>query len=380
MESPCPQSPQAVILTYVPPWMLEGSKFWSYPDTIDVYAISRDFFGLNESLPDEYKFAFVPRNATILELSESNSAKLSYSYSVFKGAAALLQAVYAIFTLYNSRGNQINRYGYAAFGLTVVPYAVMSVLNLIANMVTPNYSTLYLVQSEVMKEAEQRKGLRFGNVVGRLQTFKDSLDTEYTIGPGWRNAVGYLKSDDVLRLPSVSPPGTQQKEDLHVLTTIPDEGRHLSLYVPACPRFHRTDNIHETTVTYKNLKRSFKFVERTPQSWPDFNSGLLFYVVCGIEVAIIGGLSGFRKGESTQPQRVWTMTWLAFGCLLGYVIHAVRQELYTELEDVREGTWSVTQARLMKVTMMLLYCAPSVGGFVVVGQMMKAYGSCLRLN
>jgi hypothetical protein len=140
--------------------MRDRSAYWSYPDTSIYGATSRNHFGADTQLPDEYDFTFVPRNATVEELESTTPVKLPYSYSWVKGATAFLQALYAIFTLYNSRGNQIDLYGYAAFGLTVVPYVVMSVLNLFANIVTLSYSKLYLVESEVMKEAEQRKGLR----------------------------------------------------------------------------------------------------------------------------------------------------------------------------------------------------------------------------
>jgi hypothetical protein len=36
---------------------------------------------------------------------------------------------------------------YAAFGLTLLPYLVMSVVNLVGNLVTPTYPTLYMVDS-----------------------------------------------------------------------------------------------------------------------------------------------------------------------------------------------------------------------------------------
>jgi len=35
---------------------------------------------------------------------------------------------------------------------------------------------------------------------------------------------------------------------------------------------------------------------------------------------------------------------------------------------------------VVKCVLILGYCAPSVGGFIVVGQMLKEYGSCLRFD
>jgi hypothetical protein len=104
---------------YRPPWLSDKTLFWSYTDTDLVGIGSRRVFGLSEP-PDQYMFAFVPRNAVVLELVDStptpssnfpdipllrfvyrNSAppvstpKLSSSFNRVKGMVALLQSIYA---------------------------------------------------------------------------------------------------------------------------------------------------------------------------------------------------------------------------------------------------------------------------------------------
>lgn len=51
----------------------------------------------------------------------------------------MVQIVFGMSTLYRTKGNQIERYGYAAYGLTVTPYALMSILNLAGNLMRPDY-------------------------------------------------------------------------------------------------------------------------------------------------------------------------------------------------------------------------------------------------
>lgn len=58
---------------------------------------------------------------------------MSNSYSTLKVIMALSQALFAISTLYQTWGDQIKLYGYAALGLTAIPYAFMSIANLIGN-------------------------------------------------------------------------------------------------------------------------------------------------------------------------------------------------------------------------------------------------------
>ena len=59
---------------------------------------------------------------------------------------SIVQVLLASATLYETRGDQFNQYGYAAFGLTVIPYIVMSIVNLLGNLLTPDFPTLYLVR------------------------------------------------------------------------------------------------------------------------------------------------------------------------------------------------------------------------------------------
>ena len=81
------------------------------------------------------------------------SGSLSCSYSFSRALVAVVQTIFASVTLYRTKGDQLQHYGYAAFGLTVVPYLVMSIVNLISTIVTPDYPTVYLVRSDIMDEA-----------------------------------------------------------------------------------------------------------------------------------------------------------------------------------------------------------------------------------
>jgi hypothetical protein len=62
-----------------------------------------------------------------------------------KAIAAIVQIIYASYELYQARGLQVERYGYAAFSLTVTPYILMSFLNLIATACEPQYTAVYIV-------------------------------------------------------------------------------------------------------------------------------------------------------------------------------------------------------------------------------------------
>ena len=145
-------------------------------------------------LPSGYELAIVHSETAVLELNDdknsesqtrSNSltstesdslvnSNISWSYSFTKGLIAIFQALYACATLYETRGDQIERYGYAAFGLTVAPYLVMSIINLLGTVLTPDYSTVFMVESEIMEEAKQHEGALFEGAVGKLVSNRPS--------------------------------------------------------------------------------------------------------------------------------------------------------------------------------------------------------------
>jgi hypothetical protein len=103
----------------------------------------------------------------------SSSPTICSNYNWVQALVGLFQAGSAGLTLYRSRGGQIERYGYAAFGLTVIPYLIMSIINLISQMATADYLTYYMVSSSEMEEARRRGGV-FDGAVGALDD--DELD------------------------------------------------------------------------------------------------------------------------------------------------------------------------------------------------------------
>lgn len=133
-------------------------------------------------LPQGYGLMIVPSNALVVGLDGTRSEKnrwttdtnqsynqLNPSYSLAKPLVAILQVICASFTLYRTQGNQLDKYGYAAFDLTIASYLVMSVLNFISSTLTADYSSVFLVETDIMKEAASREGARFEGMVGKAE-------------------------------------------------------------------------------------------------------------------------------------------------------------------------------------------------------------------
>lgn len=100
------------------------------------------------------------QNSTINNMESD----ISSSWNPAKAIVSLLQALAAIYTLLLHRSDLIDRWGYASFHLTVIPYLIMTLLNFISNIVTGDYACLYMVESEIMREAKGRGGFFMGTV------------------------------------------------------------------------------------------------------------------------------------------------------------------------------------------------------------------------
>jgi hypothetical protein len=349
--------------------------------------------------------------------------------------AALLQFLYASFTFYRTIGGQVNRYGFAAPGFTVLPYAVMSALNLMANLVAPHYPTLYLVRSEVMEEAEWRTGLPFDYVVGKVA----ESGTNNIVPEGWSEIAGSFKDDD--KLLYVSPSAAREEDEKIEMC---DSSRQ-TIYIPACPRFRRTDDTQTSPLRQfieSDLRRlefpQYQYTARRQQISiqpslfsflrPSFQLDLQNYieaiqsrlrsylgalrscllhstshlpwvfqpfasfsvrlatrpdnvyeqfligVIISAELFITLALSNFSGRQSTLAQRAWTVTWLIVGHTSGIMIHPV----VTTIFEIWELDTSPMQPRFGVCCYMVIYGAPAIGGFVVVSQMLKAYGICYK--
>jgi hypothetical protein len=364
---------------------------------------SRKVHGLPQlsenSLPEGYSLALLPSNTKVNpKVTGDPKIILSSPHSIPQVIIAIVQVLYASYTLYKTRGDQLNRYGYAAFGLTVIPYIIMSFVNLLGNLLTPDYSTLYLVSSSELEEAMSRKA-QIDGAVG-------------TVSP-----VNWAASD--------YDRFAEQYESFH--------------HIPECSRFETIGESYNTPT----LLGFSGFLW-----W-----GFVVFFLGAIPYAVIGSLTHFQAGQSTQAQRVLTMFWLASGVFIGATIpfysfsfqemihifnaamaedtthgierakiakatHAMAEAMAQtrSVAGIIDRDWAKTEhkrhldramasyrrassankaavvgagrvrdawvrAGFVSVFLgSLLFGASSVGGFVIVGQMLKDYGSCTLLS
>lgn len=280
----------------------------------------------NSAPPVIYDLIRVPRSFTVNPPPNSGPTpiKLTYNYNILQGVAGIIQILSGSFSLYQVSQRQLSRLGYASYSLTVVPYILMSFLNLLATMCERQYPSMFLVIY---------RGLEPTSLVADNPPVTE---------------VGPKSSDDIAAVKSERTGGPKSASD-------PLE----------------VDVIGVVGEAYGDLSQRL-----IPRTWSFYvNATLLAYSV------VIGGLSciaapyiiiylltGFRAGDSTRSQRAWFMAWLVISQFYGLL----RVTEYLKKNNSGGG-------RLLILFIITYVGTAAIGGFVVVGQMIMNDAFCTVL-
>ncbi|KAF7890478.1 hypothetical protein EAF00_008793 [Botryotinia globosa] len=115
------------------------------------------------------------------------------------------------YTSIRSGPDRTETYDCREYMVRIIPYLAMTLVNLISNMVSPDYSCFYMIRSETMVEAENMGG-RFEGEIAQMITFlpEDGMQVE---NPAWS---GLTKED--IRNSSVKLHATATR--MHIFSTV----------------------------------------------------------------------------------------------------------------------------------------------------------------
>ncbi len=320
-------------------------------------------------LPFGYEWAWVHEEAKISWAEPSREARgttggppdISSNYNWVQSLVAIFQTGSAALTLYRSRGDQIQRYGYAAFGLTVIPYLVMSIVNLVAQIATADYPAVYMVSSPEMDEARRRGGV-FDGVVGRLE-------------PGAEDEGAERPVYDVKLLDG------GESGSIKILERVSGSDAY-----PRVIRLERTDDFSAGRRISIAAYTPFMIDPQasTPKPSTGFSIWSFQYFVLPIllgclSLIVVGVLTRFENGESTAAQRGWIMSWLVVGIACGWLADVVSGALsspqWMKTPEGFEFRFSPV-VQVIAIILLGLFCVPALGGLVAVGGMLREYGIC----
>ncbi|KDR76181.1 hypothetical protein GALMADRAFT_225856 [Galerina marginata CBS 339.88] len=381
-------------------------KGWTLIDTVELTGCSgafemyREIHGVRKGLPNGYAYASVPPDAVIDPTIPGCTVHLATSRNTSKILVAIFQSAYSSYILYESRGDQIKRFGFLAFSLTVTPYAIMSIMNLFAGLLSPMYPAVFLVQSEVSVELEERHGQWFGNMaVGSLRPLKDNDPTTFVMQDAepMDNAV-ILRSEatagdnpDVL-IPAF-PPFECVQSRFSLLPSLPSSLLTCSLSLPL-PAFPPRSSLPTFSLPFplstflpsiilkrlhagldtmnRHYRISFQpVIRRVVGNLVLLLMSVLFAII--LPLLIVGILSHFATAGSKPTEWLWVEEWYLCGATLGIMYALPFYPLEGFFKNSPSRRW------YLFIACKLPLCAIAIGGFVVVGKQIRSYGVCTTL-
>ncbi|KAF8253282.1 hypothetical protein K440DRAFT_642259 [Wilcoxina mikolae CBS 423.85] len=212
--------------------------------------------------------------------SEPLELELASNYNIIKILASIFQTVYGAFELYAARGNQLDKYGYAAYALTVVPYTMMSLVNLLAALCQPHYPSMFVVAY-----GEE-------SIEGTNRTSSNIAE------PGIEAMDGTPVTSNVAEL----------KVKLGAKVGVVDENLDSGGY-------RSSSRVSNQLFLLAQFGLSLTFLGSfTTALWNRYHP---FPVLLAIPYIMMKVITNFEKRQSTKSQRTWILVWLAMGQYLG---------------------------------------------------------------
>lgn len=365
-------------------------------------------------------------------LSIRRNFEIASTYNVLHSIAGVAQILSAVTTIYKAHFSQIYTYGYAAYSLTVIPYALMTGVNLIALLVTPHYPAIYMLESSIMDEARKRGGIFAGTVgildevdydVPVLPSDKDEpcawevkLKGSEDTGPGYQayefkapmpgqsvisesTAIGHIIFGPGDGLPKAWDHKTEKMRFLKFfewllvfyVVVIEDQFHEL----PGLRLFSRFRNrdLRDVRpspyrVLYETFKRKAPPIPETKlprigrfKYYPLMTSDRVMFVVSDIILVsvvispylIIYVLTGYNSEQSLVSERFWLTAWLVFGQLA--VTVRIMWEFVNRFmgDGLRaELKWGI----FISIVCGVVWTIPALGGFLVVAKMIMKSSDC----
>ncbi|KAF8542151.1 hypothetical protein BDD12DRAFT_877063 [Trichophaea hybrida] len=267
-----------------------------------------------------------------LHHSDWSKADIANNRNMVKTMASIVQIIVGAKGLYDAQGHQIQRFGYAAFSFTVIPYILMSLLNLIAALCEPQYPTLYLVK------------FNFGTCCMHDEntTTKDPADTNKSGGDVISNRL------------ELGPTDTTHNFDDEIIGAV---------------GFVHPGGDHQERLKAKRKAKRIKIIV----------SIIGVMIVSTIPFIIINILTRFNKGGSTTSQRAWIMLWIVSGNVSPFLsVYAMDYIGRLRPKKVKR-TPSEIALMIQAAVVCLAAAIASIGGLVTVIKMILEIGICTKI-
>ena len=267
--------------------------------------------------PRGYSLAFPSNKAyaehLINETVDVERLRIHHPPGVSNVLLSTFQILFACFTLYFTPSDQIPRWGYAAYGLSVFPYALMSLMNVLCAGFVGSYPCGQLLRTHILEEAlrrpQQEEQWLIDGMIGK---------TKVAPNPQHAEGKGYVATKMALQM---------AQAETQILEVTVTRGGHdyIKKFAYVRPPVRRNSSqqgngdaqVYEyefkiSALRYNGVAQKEDFVKHAHISGIEIAAIIpLFCIAMCAPYCLIYGLTKFRAHESTLYERAIMMTWLA---------------------------------------------------------------------
>ena len=293
--------------------------------------------------------------------------------------------------IYRTRGSQLERYGYAAFGLSVFPYAFMSFVNLICIAVVGDYPSLYVMRTPLLDEAKGRDGTRISGEVGTLKDLAMNGDgckmtyygierTELTAVRMWK---GTRNGDNI-----IAAQVDEAKLPTKFKLVDDDETAQHKIFVSHIDHYRRGHRKSTVNLLWRRIRSHIQYRSAKQIFISLFISASAILAVIQPHLLIFI-LTGYKEQDSTANERNSMSSWLITDQINVLMISSLTVAYDPTLfippdPTVIKNALINVHGRALPLTVALTLLSASIGtllsisigGFVMVGKMLYEFGSC----
>lgn len=333
-----------------------------------------DFCG-KSSLPRGYHWVFPDRDHMANYALSYAGQCIPRSHSYLKMITSIVQLFSSSITLYRTRGSQLDQYGYAAFGLSVFPYLLMSLVNLCCAIILGEYPYLYPLWTPILEEARQHAEFDVSNEVGRPDNAMDAVEEH---GDTFVLAsLQVLYVGDIKRL-VVDISGEQstftlchhQDQADHVIDVSSTSIR--PVFIPMISGIRDTRLYREPVQLGRIAVKRGSIIRLV-----DFAAMIVIFY---LPLLFIFFLTRFHKRDSSFEERVWMMLWLCASqvafyptLLLSKYVPHFSWSSFLYLFNTNRDFFLTFIPYILPLPFLFV---PAFGGFVVVAKMLLEFGTC----
>ncbi|KAH9932952.1 uncharacterized protein B0H18DRAFT_870933 [Fomitopsis serialis] len=305
-------------------------------------------------------------------LEDTTELRVHHRTGTVGATLSIIQIVAGSYSLYISWLSQVPTWGYASYGLTVLPYVVMSIINLVCAICVDSYACAQLLRTPILEESLLRRECT------------ESQPSAYD------GTIGTVREESRPAAADVESPYVAVGMHVETRDDVDGQPQKYIVVTPASgqDRYDEPPRRKEYRLIREKKIESFNRFSHVPvlsellvgPMEPSLRRGwMLYYAIrwiyafqaaaIALPTAVIGALTGFHPQQSTKTQRAWIIAWMVADVLASlftsiYWTVWIRWNPVEVLSRGKPFAWST-----MRYSAYINMVVAGIGGFVMVVKM-----------